>query len=158
MILTGQAKLAGVIGWPVGHSRSPRLHGWWLQHYGIDGAYVPLAVPPEQLAQVLRTLPHLRLGNPRTGPVRVRLEDLEAWMAARIVSPEEVRTGDTEVRPRGTVSTSLGRQVDRPAARRKGRAPLPDRDGPGGRAEAAGRGTPGTGPEDLTYARRGKAA
>ena len=57
MILTGQAKLAGVIGWPVGHSRSPRLHGWWLDHYGIDGAYLPLAVAPEQFAQVLRTLP-----------------------------------------------------------------------------------------------------
>lgn len=59
MILTGKAKLAGVIGWPVGHSRSPRLHGWWLDHYGIDGAYVPLAVAPEQFAQALRTLPHL---------------------------------------------------------------------------------------------------
>ena len=57
MILTGQAKLAGVIGWPVGHSRSPRLHGWWLDHYGIDGAYLPLAAAPEQFAQVLRTLP-----------------------------------------------------------------------------------------------------
>jgi shikimate dehydrogenase len=59
MILTGKAKLAGVIGWPVGHSRSPRLHGWWLDHYGIDGAYVPLPVAPEQFAQALRTLPHL---------------------------------------------------------------------------------------------------
>jgi shikimate dehydrogenase len=59
MILTGEAKLAGVMGWPVSHSRSPRLHGWWLQHYGIDGAYLPLAVPPEQFAHVLRTLPHL---------------------------------------------------------------------------------------------------
>ena len=59
MILTGNAKLAGVIGWPVGHSRSPRLHGYWLDSYGIDGAYVPLAVPPEHLATALRALPAL---------------------------------------------------------------------------------------------------
>ena len=36
--LTGKAKVAGVIGWPVSHSRSPRLHGYWLAEYGIDGA------------------------------------------------------------------------------------------------------------------------
>lgn len=45
--LSGKAKLAGVIGWPVSHSRSPRLHGHWLAQYGIDGAYVPLAIRPD---------------------------------------------------------------------------------------------------------------
>ena len=58
-LLTGKAKLAGVIGWPVGHSRSPRLHGHWLARYQIDGAYVPLAVKPEDLPQVLAALPKL---------------------------------------------------------------------------------------------------
>ncbi len=53
MMLTGVAKVAGVIGWPIGHSRSPRLHGHWLARYGIDGAYVPLAVPPGRLAAAL---------------------------------------------------------------------------------------------------------
>jgi shikimate dehydrogenase len=43
--LSGKARLAGLIGWPVSHSRSPRLHGYWLEHYGIDGAYLPLPVP-----------------------------------------------------------------------------------------------------------------
>ncbi len=52
-VKSGAAKLAGVIGWPVAHSRSPRLHGYWLDHYGIDGAYVPLPVAPENLAQVV---------------------------------------------------------------------------------------------------------
>lgn len=47
MILTGKAKLAGVIGWPVSHSKSPRLHGFWLDKYGIDGAYLPLPVEPD---------------------------------------------------------------------------------------------------------------
>ena len=56
MILSGHAKLAGVMGWPVGHSLSPRLHGFWLEHHGIDGAYVPLAVAPEQFEASLRGL------------------------------------------------------------------------------------------------------
>ena len=59
MTISGKAKLAGVMGWPVGHSRSPRLHGYWLEHYGIDGAYVPLAVPPDRIEQAIRALPAL---------------------------------------------------------------------------------------------------
>ena len=59
MILSGKARLAGVIGWPVGHSRSPRLHGFWLERYRIDAAYVPLPVQPEHLAQVLAALPRM---------------------------------------------------------------------------------------------------
>ena len=54
--LTGKAKLAGVIGWPVSHSRSPALHGFWLREHKIDGAYVPFAVRPENLAAALRGL------------------------------------------------------------------------------------------------------
>jgi shikimate dehydrogenase len=49
--------LAGVIGCPIGHSRSPVLHGTWLRAYGIAGHYVPLHVEPDDLARVLRTLP-----------------------------------------------------------------------------------------------------
>jgi shikimate dehydrogenase len=59
MIISGTARLAGVVGWPVEHSRSPRLHGYWLDHYRIDGAYVPLAIRPEDLARALRALPML---------------------------------------------------------------------------------------------------
>ncbi len=59
MIPTGRAKLAGVLGWPVGHSRSPRLHGFWLDRLNIDGAYVPLAVAPENLGQAVAALPKL---------------------------------------------------------------------------------------------------
>lgn len=55
-MITGKARLAGVIGWPVGHSRSPRLHNHWLAESGIDGAYVPLPVPPGGLAEALRGL------------------------------------------------------------------------------------------------------
>ncbi|MDB6180965.1 shikimate dehydrogenase [Paracoccus fistulariae] len=49
--------LAGVIGMPIAHSRSPQLHGHWLKRYGIKGHYVPLPVMPEHLAEVLRVLP-----------------------------------------------------------------------------------------------------
>jgi shikimate dehydrogenase len=56
MDLTGAARVAGVMGWPVKHSRSPRLHGFWLAKYGIDGAYVPLAVNPDELGTALRAL------------------------------------------------------------------------------------------------------
>lgn len=51
--------LAGVIGWPVGHSRSPALHRHWLSRYSIRGHYVPLAVAPEDLADVLAALPRM---------------------------------------------------------------------------------------------------
>ena len=47
--MTGHTRLAGVVGWPVSHSRSPRLHGHWLHQHGIDGAYVPLPVRPGRL-------------------------------------------------------------------------------------------------------------
>ena len=59
MILSGAARLAGVMGWPVAHSRSPRIHGYWLEKMGIDGAYLPLAVRPERLGIALVALPAL---------------------------------------------------------------------------------------------------
>jgi shikimate dehydrogenase len=51
--------LAGVMGWPVGHSRSPMLHGYWLQKYGLPGAYVLLPVQPDRLPAALKGLPAL---------------------------------------------------------------------------------------------------
>src|SRR5215471_1432696 len=41
--------VAGLLGWPVAHSRSPVIHNHWLAHYGIAGRYVLFAVPPEKL-------------------------------------------------------------------------------------------------------------
>jgi len=59
MSISGAAKLAGIMGWPVAHSRSPALHGYWLKKYDIDGAYVPMAVKPENLRRALQALPAL---------------------------------------------------------------------------------------------------
>lgn len=51
--------LAAVIGDPISHSKSPRLHGYWLKQFGIDGYYVPLHVPAEKLENTLKLLPSL---------------------------------------------------------------------------------------------------
>ena len=59
MILSGKAKIAGIFGWPIAHSRSPRLHGFWLERHGIDGVYVPLAVAPDNFEAAFRALPAL---------------------------------------------------------------------------------------------------
>lgn len=48
---------AGVIGWPVAHSRSPKLHGFWLKQYGIAGRYDSFPVPPEDLGRFMAELP-----------------------------------------------------------------------------------------------------
>ncbi len=55
-ILSGRARLAGIVGWPVAHSRSPRIHGFWLDRYAIDGAYVPLPIRAENFNPALRGL------------------------------------------------------------------------------------------------------
>ena len=52
-------RLAGVMGWPVDHSLSPQLHGFWLKELQIGGHYVPLAVQPKDLARALWSLPAL---------------------------------------------------------------------------------------------------
>lgn len=85
-ILSGRARISGLLGWPVAHSRSPRLHGFWLERYRIDGTYVPLAAPPVSLPAAIRglaaagfagcnvTLPHkeaaARLCDTLTGEAR----------------------------------------------------------------------------------------
>lgn len=51
--------LAGVIGSPIAHSKSPRLHRHWLAKYGIAGDYVPLHVEKDDLRDVLRALPKM---------------------------------------------------------------------------------------------------
>jgi len=51
--------LAAVIGDPIAHSRSPRLHGHWLARYGIAGHYVPLKIAPQDFAQSLAFLPRM---------------------------------------------------------------------------------------------------
>ncbi|MCF6215213.1 MAG: shikimate dehydrogenase [Emcibacter sp.] len=46
----------GVVGWPISHSLSPRLHGYWLDKYDIPGEYLPYAVKPQALGEFLKSL------------------------------------------------------------------------------------------------------
>ena len=70
-------KLAGVMGWPVAHSRSPVIHNHWIAEHGLRGAYVLLPVQPDQLAQALRALPVLGFaGCNLTIPHKVAALDL----------------------------------------------------------------------------------
>jgi shikimate dehydrogenase len=49
-------RAACLIGFPAKHSRSPKLHGWWLQHYGIDGAYRAEEISPEDFPAFIKNL------------------------------------------------------------------------------------------------------
>lgn len=49
--------LAGVIGNPISHSKSPKMHKYWLRKYGLLGDYVPLHVADDDLERVIRAMP-----------------------------------------------------------------------------------------------------
>ncbi|MFZ2653156.1 MAG: shikimate dehydrogenase [Burkholderiaceae bacterium] len=59
MAHTDKFLLAGVMGWPVMHSRSPLIHNYWFRKHALAGSYVPLAIEPRGLAAALRALPAL---------------------------------------------------------------------------------------------------
>ena len=54
--MTAQLPAACVIGWPIGHSRSPLIHNYWLKRYGIAGEYRREAVPPDQFRAFVQSL------------------------------------------------------------------------------------------------------
>lgn len=57
--INGNTKWAGVIGWPVSHSKSPLIHNYWCKKYQIDAVYLPLPVQPHMLQTVIPALPHM---------------------------------------------------------------------------------------------------
>jgi shikimate dehydrogenase len=87
--MTGAPPLAGVIGWPIAHSLSPRLHGHWLRRYGIDGHYIPIGLPPEAFEAGLLSLPRLGFRG-----VNVTIPHKEAALAlATAASPRATAIG-----------------------------------------------------------------
>ncbi len=54
--MTTSARAACVVGWPIGHSRSPLIHNYWLKHYRLAGEYRREAVPPEQFPDFVQSL------------------------------------------------------------------------------------------------------
>lgn len=55
--MANKIPLAGVIGTPIAHSKSPEIHGYWLKKYNIAGAYIPMDVNTSNLKEVLKVLP-----------------------------------------------------------------------------------------------------
>ena len=81
--------LAGVMGWPVAHSRSPLIHNYWLQQHGLSGSYVQLAVQPQRLATALPGLAALGFkGCNITIPHKV-----EALKLVQVLDANAVRVG-----------------------------------------------------------------
>ena len=69
--------LAGVMGWPVAHSRSPVIHNHWIAKHGLKGSYVQLPVQPENLEDAIRGLKALGFaGCNVTVPHKVRAMEL----------------------------------------------------------------------------------
>lgn len=81
--------LAGVMGFPVMHSRSPKLHNYWFDQHRLLGTYVPLAIQPEGLLAALRALPALGFsGCNITVPHKIA-----AMEAMASIDPMAVRIG-----------------------------------------------------------------
>lgn len=81
--------VAGVIGWPVAHSKSPLIHRFWLQKLGMDGDYSRFPVHPDGLAAAIRALSALGLRG-----VNVTVPHKQAVMAALdAVDPLAARVG-----------------------------------------------------------------
>lgn len=61
--MTQQFVMAGVMGWPVAHSRSPVIHNHWIRQYGLNGSYGLFPVRPERLEAALRGLSALGMAG-----------------------------------------------------------------------------------------------
>lgn len=80
------APLAFVAGWPIGHSRSPVLHGHWLARYGLAGSYLALPIASENFAEAMRALPKVGfVGGNVTLPHKVAAFDLADERTQRAV-------------------------------------------------------------------------
>jgi shikimate dehydrogenase len=74
---TERIPLAGVIGSPIAHSKSPQLHTHWLRSYGLKGYYIPMDVRSDDLPTVLKTLPQMGfVGVNITVPHKEKVMDL----------------------------------------------------------------------------------
>lgn len=51
-----RTRKAFVTGHPIAHSRSPKIHGYWLEQYGIDGSYEAIDIAPDDLSGFLAGL------------------------------------------------------------------------------------------------------
>lgn len=123
-------KKACIIGWPVKHSRSPLIHGYWLAKYGIDGSYTMVEVAPNELSRFIsegmaaRGFAGCNITVPHKVDVLRYVDDVSD--AARAIGAVNtlwfeggrLRADNTDVTGFMThldVSAPLWRRVDRPA-------------------------------------------
>ena len=102
--------LAGVMGWPVAHTRSPAIHNHWIAQYGLKGAYVQLPVQPQNLEAAICGLPALGFaGCNITVPHKVNAMQLMDTLhpAARRVACSATESGSAIAASPG-VSPSAG--------------------------------------------------
>ncbi|MCR9212799.1 MAG: shikimate dehydrogenase [Proteobacteria bacterium] len=107
-------KSAGVMGWPISHSLSPRLHGYWIQKHGLKAEYIARAVKSEDLRPVLKSLPDDCLAENRefrgtnlTIPLKETALDL-----VDIVDPSAVRIGAVNTIVVAEDGKLIGRNTD----------------------------------------------
>ncbi len=89
---------AGVIGWPVAHSKSPLIHRFWLNKLGLDGDYGRFPVHPAGLGAAIRALPALGLRGvnvavPHKTAVMAHLDVIDP-LAARVGAVNTVVVGE----------------------------------------------------------------
>ena len=104
----GGPPVAGVIGWPIGHSLSPVVHATWLARHGLAGHYVPLAVHPDRLEAAVRGLAALGFrGVNVTVPHKTAMLDV-----VDAVAPEARRIGAVNTVVVGDDGALTGRNTD----------------------------------------------
>ena len=81
---TSTIPVAAVIGHPVNNSRSPRMHNFWLAHFGLEGYYLPLDIDPKKFERSIRNLPELGLvGANITIPYKEKVLKLAVRISVR---------------------------------------------------------------------------
>lgn len=81
-----EPRLAAVTGWPIAHSRSPKVHGHWLRRYGIAGYYIPVALAPEAFSEGFASFRRLGFRG-----INVTIPHKEAALALATEVSEEAR-------------------------------------------------------------------
>lgn len=99
---------AGVIGWPVAHSKSPLIHRFWLAKLEINGDYGRFAVHPDHLGDAIRALPKLGMSG-----VNVTVPHKVAAMAyLDEIEPDAARIGAINTILIGSDGRTLGLNTD----------------------------------------------
>lgn len=107
-------KTAGVMGWPLGHSLSPRLHGYWIDKYSLNATYIARPVKPEDLESLLRRLPgeSLQKGEIFRGTnLTIPLKET-AMEIVDVLEPSARRIGAVNTIVLGDDGIMIGRNTD----------------------------------------------